>query len=53
MEIYNVNKLENSFEINIPLFHHTIIPFVRQNHRTSIKSLYFNKLQKFRDVNAW
>jgi len=26
MEIDNVNRLENSFEINIPLFHHSIVP---------------------------
>ena len=26
MEIGNVNRLENFFEINIPLFHHSIVP---------------------------
>jgi len=26
MEIANVNRIEYSFEINIPIFHHSIIP---------------------------
>ena len=49
MEIDNVNRLENFFEINIPLFSRH--GGMRQNCRTPINIHNFNKLQKLRDVN--
>jgi len=50
MEIDNVNRLENSFEINIPLFQHSIIPCVRQKENISITYCNFRELQNFRAV---
>jgi len=45
-----VKKWELSFKINIPLFHHSIIPCARQKHRASKNIPNFSQLYKFRDV---
>ncbi len=38
------------FEINIPIFHHSIIPCARQKLGPRKNSSILNKLYKFRDV---
>ena len=42
---------KNSFKINIPIFHHSIIPCVSGKHHVSINSFNFIKLYNFRDAN--
>jgi len=38
------------FEINIPTFHHSMIPGARQTRRPRINPFILDQLQNFRDV---
>ena len=44
IEIDIFSRIENSFEINIPIFHHSIIPYVRQKEDASIDHFNFSAL---------